>query len=173
MSCENCAVKASIERLRRNCRDCRRCGAVAGNGQVSLDAIHDGTTAQVLDVAPGVQTSYTFDPCDGIEPQPDENNQGEQTIQETLQTFVSCIARLPYDEAWRVAAVADTFRGMSRIEFEIAVHLIRGGDLVSYTRANGLTRQTAHARFKTFFRAHPIFRSIISTRARAGKAGAA
>lgn len=169
MSCEDCAIKGAIERLRQNCRDCRRCDAIAGNGQISLDAIRDGTAEQILDVVPDFQTSYMFEPY-GDEPQPDEQDRDAQPIRDVLRTFVSCIAQLPYTELWRIPAVADTFRGMTFGDFEIAAHLIRGGDLASYAHEYGLTRQTAHARFKSFFRSHPLFRSIKPRPAR-GKRG--
>ena len=63
------------------------------------------------------------------------------------------------------------FRGLTRQEFGIVAHLLNGGTMTGYAEANGLTKQTAFARIKALFRAHPAFRAIANGGLTHGKGG--
>lgn len=165
MTCAKCRHSREIARLvdeqarlRGICSKCRLGEDIAGDGSVSLDAIHDGTLGRVAAVAPGHATSCTFDPGE-IGEQRQEPDEGTRA-RDALTTLLACVAALPYDQVSRLAAVAEVFRGLTRPEFGIVSHLLNGGTLVGYAEANGLTRQTAFARIKALFKARPAFRAI-------------
>ena len=105
MTCHNCRHNREIERLREICSKCRLGEEVAGDGSVSLDAIHDGTVDRVAKVAPNHPTAYTPDPCKIDEPQP-EPDEATRT-RDTLTTLLACVAALPYEQVGRLAILAD------------------------------------------------------------------
>lgn len=156
-------------RLREVCSKCRLGEGVAGGGGVSLDRVRDGTLGRVAAVAPGHRAFHVFDPgeIDERRPEPDEGTRAR----EALSTLLSCVAALPYGHVSRLAAVADEFRGLTRQEFGIVAHLLDGGTMTGYAEANGLSKQTAFARIKALFEAHPVFRSIANGRLTRGRGG--
>lgn len=178
MTCARCRHSREIARLaeeqarlRDICSKCRLGDGIAGDGSVSLDAIHDGTLARVASVSPERSTAYTFDPGEI-----DERMQGPDDgtrAKDALATILACVATLPYDHVARLAKVADVFRGLTRQEFGIVAHLLNGGTLIGYAEANGLSKQTAFARIKALFRARPVFRSIANGGLTHGKGGRA
>ena len=155
-------------RLREICSKCRLGDEIAGDGSVSLDAIHDGTLGRVARVDPTHKTSYTFDPGEiDEEPRPDPNTR----THDALATILSCVAALQYEQITRLAKVADVFANLTRPEFEIVAHLLNGGTMIGYAEAHGLTKQTAFARIKALFKAHPIFKAIANGGLTHGKGG--
>ena len=178
MTCTKCRHSREIARLaeeqarlREVCSKCRLGEDVAGDGSVSLDAIHDGTLSRVASVSPERATSCTFDPGEI-----DERGKGpdkDTRTEDTLATLLSCAASLPYEHVTRLARVADVFRGLTRQEFGIVSHFLNGGTLIGYAEANGLSKQTAFARIKALFKARPVFRSIANGGLTHGKGGRA
>ena len=158
MTCHNCRHNREIARLREICSKCRLGEEIAGDGSVSLDAIHDGTVDRVAKVAPNHQTSYTPDPGEIDEPkrEPDEATR----TRETLTTLLACVAAMPYEQVGRLAILADIFKTLTRQEFEIVAHFLNGGTMTTYAEAYGLTKQTAFARIKELFATRPIFKAI-------------
>ena len=151
-------------RLRDICSKCTLSEKLPGDGSVSLDNILDGTADRIAKVAPNHKTSYTYDPGEIDEPQePDAKTQ----TRDTLQTLLACVAALPYEQLTRLVQIADTFRTLTRRQFEIVAHLLNGGTVTDYAKANGLSKQTASARMKALFKAHPVFQSI--SRGKCGK----
>ena len=178
MTCSKCRHSREIARLaeeqarlRDICSKCRLGEGVAGDGSVSLDAIHDGTLARVASVSPERATAYTFDPGDIDERMhgPDEDTRAK----DALATILSCVSSLPYEQVARLSKVAEAFRGLTRQEFGIVAHLLDGGTLIGYAEANGLSKQTAFARIKSLFNARPVFRSIANGGLTHGKGGRA
>ena len=176
MTCAKCRhnreiarLAAEQARLRDICSKCRLGEEVAGDGSVSLDAIHDGTLSRVASVSPERSTSYTFDPGEI-----DERIQGpdeETRTKDALATLLACVASMPYDQVARLAKVAEVFRGLTRQEFGIVSHLLNGGTMIGYAEAHGLTKQTAFARIKALFKARPIFKAIANGGMTHGKGG--
>ena len=146
--------------MREICSKCHLGEEIAGDGSVSLDAIHDGTVDRVAKVAPNHTTAYTPDPGEIDEPQREPD--AATRTRDTLTTLLACVAALPFDQVGRLAILADTFKTLTRTEFEIVAHLLNGGTMTTYADANGLTKQTAFARIKDLFRTHPVFRAIAS-----------
>lgn len=178
MTCTKCRHSREIARLvdeqtrlRGICSKCRLGEGIAGDGSVSLDALHDGTVGRVASVSPGHATSHTFDPGSIDEPR-QEPDEGTRT-RDTLATLLSCVAALPYDQVARLARVAEVFRGLTRQEFGIVSHLLNGGTLIGYAEAHGLSKQTAFARIKALFKARPVFRAIANGGLTHGKGGRA
>ncbi len=176
MTCAKCRHNREIARLvdeqarlRAICSKCRLGEDIAGDGSVSLDAVHDGTLGRVASVSPECATSCTFDPG-GIDEPPQGPDEGTRT-RDALATLLACVAALPYEQVARLAKVAEVFRGLTRREFGIVAHLLNGGTLVGYAEAHGLTRQTAFARIKALFRARPAFRSIANGGLTHGRGG--
>ena len=180
MTCAKCRHSREIARLaeeqarlREVCSKCRLGEEIAGDGSVSLDAIHDGTLDRVASVSPERSTAYTFDPGEI-----DERMQGpdeDTRTKDALATLLSCVASLPYEQVARLAKVAEVFRGLTRQEFGIVAHLLNGGTLIGYADAHGLSKQTAFARIKALFKARPLFRSIANgglTKGRGGRVAA-
>ena len=169
MTCHNCRHNREIERLREICSKCRLGEEVAGDGSVSLDAIHDGTIDRVAKVAPNHPTSYTYDPGEIDEPrqEPDPATRAR----DALTTLLACVAALPYEQVAKLSKVAGVFQTLTRPEFEIVAHLLNGGTMISYAEANGLTKQTAFARIKALFKARPVFRAIANGGLMRGKGG--
>lgn len=162
MTCTRCKHNREIARLaeeqarlRGICSQCHLGEGVAGGGRVSLDAIHDGAVARIVKAAPN---HTPFDPGEIDEP-PREPDAETQT-RDTLQTLLACVAAMPYEQVSRLVQVADTFKTLTRRQFEIVAHLLNGGTIIGYAEAHGLTKQTASARVKALFKAHPIFRAI-------------
>lgn len=162
MTCTRCKHNREIARLaeeqarlRGICSQCHLGEGVAGGGRVSLDAIHDGAVARIAKAAPN---HTPFDPGEIDEP-PREPDAETQT-RDTLQTLLACVAALPYEQVTRLVQIADTFRTLNRRQFEIVAHLLNGGTVIGYAEAHGLTKQTASARMKALFKAHPVFQSI-------------
>ena len=176
MTCAKCRhnreiarLAAEQARLRDICSKCRLGEEIAGDGSVSLDAIHDGTLSRVASVSPERSTSYTFDPGEI-----DERIQGpdeETRTKDALATLLACVASMPYDQVARLAKVAEVFRGLTRQEFGIVSHLLNGGTMIGYAEAHGLTKQTAFARIKALFKARPIFKAIANGGMTHGKGG--
>ena len=176
MTCTKCRHSREIARLaeeqarlRDICSKCRLGEDIAGDGSVSLDAIHDGTLSRVASVSPERSTSYTFEPGEI-----DERMQGqdeEKRTKDALATLLACVATLPYEQVSRLAKVAEVFRGLTRQEFGIVAHLLNGGTLIGYAEANGLSKQTAFARIKALFKSRPVFRSIANGGMTHGKGG--
>lgn len=160
---------AEQARLREICSKCRLGEEVAGDGSISLDSIHDGTIGRVAKVSPECAASCTFDPGEIDEPRPvpDEVARAD----DALATLLACVAALPYEQIARLAKVADVFRSLTRQEFGIVAHLLNGGTMTGYAEANGLTKQTAFARIKALFKAHPAFRAIANGGLTHGKGG--
>ena len=165
MTCTKCKHTREIARLaeeqarlREICSKCRLGEDLAGDGSVSLDAIHDGTVDRVANVAPNHPTSYTFDP--GTIDEPQKEPDAEARTNDALTTLLACVASLPYEQVVRLAKVADVFQTLTRPEFEIVAHFLNGGTMIGYAEAYGLSKQTAFARIKTLFTDHPIFRAI-------------
>ena len=169
MTCHKCRHNREIARLREICSKCRLGEDLAGDGSISLDAIHDGTVGRVAEVAPNHPTSYTYDPGEIDEPR--QELTAETRMNDALTTLLACVAALPYEQVARLAKVADVFRTLTRPEFEIVAHLLNGGTMTSYARAKGLTKQTAFARIKALFKAHPVFRAIANGGLGQGKGG--
>ena len=165
MTCHKCRHNREIARLaeeqarlREICSKCRLGEDLAGDGSVSLDTINEGTIDRVLDVSPNYSTFCTFDPGEIDEP---ATEQDEMTrARDALTTLLSCVAALPYDHVAKLAAVADTFRVLTRTEFEIVAFFLNGGTMTEYAAEYGLTTQTAFARVKSLFKAHPPLRAI-------------
>lgn len=156
-------------RLRETCSKCTLGESVAGDGSISLDHIHDGTADKILKIAPGYSTTYTFDP--GEIGEPPQEPDPETKTRETLQTLLACVAELPYEHVSRLAKIADVFKDLSPLQFEIVAHLLNGGTAIGYARAHGLTKQTAFARIKTLFKTHPIFKAIANGKLLHGTGG--
>ena len=178
MTCTKCRHNREIARLaeeqarlREVCSKCRLGEDIAGDGSVSLDAIHDGTLARVASVSPERSTSYTFDPGE-IDERMQGQDDGTRT-KDALATILSCVAAMPYDQVARLASVAEVFRGLTRQEFGIVAHLLNGGTLIGYAEAHGLSKQTAFARIKALFKSRPVFRSIANGGLTKGKGGRA
>lgn len=176
MTCTKCRHNREIAqlvkeqtRLREICSKCRLGQEVAGDGSISLDTIHDGTLDRVAKVAPGHSTSYTFDP--GTIDEPQKEPDAETRTRNALQTMLACVAALPYEQVTRLAQVGDIFKTLTRQEFEIVAHLLNGGTMIAYADAHGLTKQTAFARIKALFKAHPVFRAIANGGLTHGKGG--
>ena len=180
MTCAKCRHSREIARLaeeqarlREVCSKCRLGDGIAGDGSVSLDAIHDGTLARVASVSPERSTAYTFDPGD-IDERMQGPDDGTRT-KDALATLLACVASLPYEQVSRLSKVAEVFRGLTRQEFGIVSHLLNGGTLIGYAEAHGLSKQTAFARIKALFKARPVFRAIANgglTRGKGGRAAA-
>lgn len=176
MTCTKCKHKREItrllqeeERLREICSKCTLSEDIAGDGSISLDHIHDGTADRILKVAPGYSAYYTWDP--GEIDEPPQEPDPETKTRETLQTLLACVAELPYEHVARLAQVADIFKTLTRSEFEIVAHLLNGGTMIGYAEAHGLTKQTAFARIKALFKAHPIFKSVANGGLLQGRGG--
>lgn len=177
MTCTKCRHNREIARLvaeqtrlREICSKCSLGEGIAGDDSVSLDAIHDGTVGRVAKVAPNSRTFSTFDPGEIDEQQRQGMDAGTRT-DDALATLLSCVAALPYEQVARLAIIADTFRTLTRPEFEIVAHLLNGGTMIGYAEAHGLTKQTAFARIKALFKARPIFKAIANGRLTHGKGG--
>lgn len=86
--------EAERARLAAICSKCHLGEHLPGDGNISLDAIHDGTVEKIADVAPNFATAYTFDPgeIDGDEPEAARptNLPGadEDTLRQLLATAV-------------------------------------------------------------------------------------
>ena len=178
MTCAKCRHNREIARLageqarlRDICSKCRLGEEIAGDGSVSLDAIHDGTLSRVASVSPERSTAYTFDPCE-TEERMQEPDEGTRT-KDALATLLACVAALPYEHVARLAKVAEVFRGLTRQEFGIVAHLLNGGTLIGYAESNGISKQTAFARIKALFKSRPVFRSIANGGLTRGKGGRA
>ena len=180
MTCTKCRHSREIARLaeeqarlRDICSKCRLGEDIAGDGSVSLDAIHDGTLDRVASVSPERSTAYTFDPGEI-----DERMQGQDEgarAKDALATILACVASMPYEQVACLSKVAEVFRGLTRQEFGIVSHLLNGGTLIGYAEANGLSKQTAFARIKALFKSRPVFRSIANgglTHGNGGRAAA-
>lgn len=171
MTCTRCKHNREIARLaeeqarlRGICSQCHLGEGVAGGGRVSLDTVHDGVIGRMGKVTPNHAPFHTYDPGEIDEPQePDAKTQ----TRDTLQTLLACVAALPYEQLTRLVQIADTFRTLTRRQFEIVAHLLNGGTVTDYAKANGLSKQTASARMKALFKAHPVFLSI--SRGKCGK----
>ena len=178
MTCTKCRHSREIARLaeeqarlRDICSKCRLGEDIAGDGSVSLDAIHDGTLDRVASVSPERSTAYTFDPGEI-----DERMQGQDEgarAKDALATILACVASMPYEQVACLSKVAEVFRGLTRQEFGIVSHLLNGGTLIGYAEANGLSKQTAFARIKALFKSRPVFRSIANGGLTRGKGGRA
>ena len=178
MTCAKCRHSREIARLadeqarlREVCSKCRLGEEIAGDGSVSLDAIHDGTLARVASVSPERSIAYTFDPGE-IDERLKGPDDGTRT-KDALATILACVASMPYEQVARLAKVAEVFRGLTRQEFGIIAHLLNGGTLIGYAEANGLSKQTAFARIKALFKARPVPRSIANGGLTKGKGGRA
>lgn len=176
MTCTKCKHNREIARLaeeqarlREICSKCRLGEEIAGDGSVSLDAIHDGTVDRVAKVAPNHPTSYTFDP--GTIDEPQKEPDAEARTNDALTTLLACVASLPYEQVVRLAKVADVFQTLTRPEFEIVAHLLNGGTMIEYAAAHGLTKQTAFARIKALFKSRPVFKAIANGGLTHGKGG--
>ena len=176
MTCTKCKHTREIARLaeeqarlREICSKCRLGEDLAGDGSVSLDAIHDGTVDRVAKVAPNHPTSYTYDPGEIDEPRREPD--AETRANDALTTLLACVAALPYEQVARLAKVADVFQNLTRPEFEIVAHFLNGGTMIGYAEAHGLTKQTAFARIKALFKARPIFKAIANGGLTHGKGG--
>lgn len=176
MTCTKCKHNREIARLaeeqarlREICSKCRLGEEIAGDGSVSLDAIHDGTVDRVAKVAPNHHTSYTFDP--GTIDEPQKEPDAEARTNDALTTLLACVASLPYEQVVRLAKVADVFQTLTRPEFEIVAHLLNGGTMIEYATAHGLTKQTAFARIKALFKSRPVFKAIANGGLTHGKGG--
>ena len=176
MTCTKCRHSREIARLaeeqarlRDICSKCRLGEDIAGDGSVSLDAIHDGTVGRIAKVAPNHTASCTCDPGDIDERMhgPDEGAMAK----DALATILSCVSSIPYEQVARLSKVAEAFRGLTRQEFGIVAHLLDGGTLIGYAEANGLSKQTAFARIKALFKSRPVFRSIANGGMTHGKGG--
>lgn len=176
MTCGRCRhgrevarLVAERERLCAICSKCRLGEGIAGDGSLSLDAIHDGTAGRIACVAPNHAAFHVFDPgvIDGPPPEPDAGTRAR----DALATLLACVAALPFEHVSRLAAVADVFKCLTSMEFGIVAHLLNGGTLSGYAEANGLTRQTAFARIKALFKAHPAFKAIANGGLTRGKGG--
>lgn len=176
MTCTKCKHTREIARLaeeqarlREICSKCRLGEDLAGDGSVSLDAIHDGTVDRVANVATNHPTSYTYDPGEIDEPRREPD--AETRANDALTTLLACVAALPYEQVARLAKVADVFQNLTRPEFEIVAHFLNGGTMIGYAEAHGLTKQTAFARIKALFKARPIFKAIANGGLTHGKGG--
>lgn len=155
--------------MREICSKCRLGEDLAGDGSVSLDAIHDGTVDRVANVAPNHPTSYTYDHGESDEPRREPD--AETRANDALTTLLACVAALPYEQVARLAKVAALFQNLTRQEFEIVAHFLNGGTMIGYAESHGLTKQTAFARIKALFKAHPIFKAIANGGLTHGKGG--
>ena len=178
MTCTKCRHSREIARLaeeqarlRDICSKCRLGEEIAGDGSVSLDAIHDGTLTRVASVSPERSTAYTFDPGE-IDERLKGPEEGTRT-KDALATILACVASMPYDQVARLSKVAEVFRGLTRQEFGIVSHLLNGGTLIGYAESNGISKQTAFARIKALFKSRPVFRSIANGGLTKGKGGRA
>ena len=176
MTCHKCRHSREIAQLaekqaqlREICAKCRLGEDLAGDGSLSLDTIHDGAVERVVPVAPNHKTAYTFDPGELDEPR-QEPDAATRAL-DALTTLLACVAALPYEQVARLATIADTFRTLTRTEFEIVAYLLNGGTMTEYADEYGLTTQTAFARIKALFKAHPVFRAIASGNLGRGKGG--
>lgn len=176
MTCTKCKHNREIARLaeeqarlREICSKCRLGEDLAGDGSVSLDAIHDGTVDRVAKVAPNHPTSYTYDPGEIDEPRREPD--AETRANDALTTLLACVAALPYEQVARLFNVAEVFQTLTRPEFEIVAHFLNGGTMIGYAEAHGLTKQTAFARIKALFKARPIFKAIANGRLTHGNGG--
>ena len=176
MTCAKCRHSREIARLaeeqarlREVCSKCRLGEEIAGDGSVSLDAIHDGTVGRIANVAPNHKASCTCDPGE-IDEQLQEPD-AETRANDALTTLLACVAALPYEQVARLAKVADVFKTLTRPEFEIVAHFLNGGTMIGYAEAHGLTKQTAFARIKALFKDRPIFKAIANGGMTHGKGG--
>lgn len=177
MTCTKCKYSREIARLaeqqarlRDICSQCNLGEEVAGDGSISLDTIQDGTIGRVVKVAPNFTPYHTYDPGE-IDDRQGHEPDAETRTRDTLQTMLACVAALPYEQVTRLAQVADIFKTLTRQEFEIVAHLLNGGTMIAYADAHGLTKQTAFARIKALFKAHPVFRAIANGGLTHGKGG--
>jgi hypothetical protein len=176
MTCHKCKHSREIARLaeeqarlRKICTKCRLGKDVAGDGSLSLDAVHDGTIGRVAKVAPNHPTAYTFDP--GKIDEPRQEPDAETLARDALHTLLACVASLPFETVAQLVQISDTFKVLTRQEFEIVAHFLNGGTMIGYAEAHGLTKQTAFARIKALFKAHPTFLVIANGGLGRGKGG--
>ena len=174
MTCHNCRHNREIARLREICSKCRLCEEIAGDGSVSLDAIHDGTVGRVAKVDPNHQTSYTFNPDEIDEPRHDPD--AKTRTQDALHTLLACFSELDYETVSKLfnsifSVKTGEQKFFSKEEFEIVAHLMGGGTMISYAEAHGLTKQTAHSRIKELFKNRPLFENIANGGLLQGKGG--
>ena len=175
MTCHNCRHNREIERLREICSKCRLGKEVAGDGSVSLDAIHDGTVDRVAKVAPNHRTAYTFDPGTIDEPADAETSERDKTW-DAMTTLLACIAAIPFEDFKRLMeyffpAKSGKIEFLTKTEFQILAHLLNGGTMIEYAEADEETKQTAFARIKSLFNSRPIFRAIANGGLTRGKGG--
>jgi hypothetical protein len=178
MTCGKCKYNREIarlldsqKRLREICSKCHLGETIAGDNSVSLDNIADGTAGRVVDVVPTARTCHTIDhELDRID-EPDEEISAEKKTMDALTTLLACVAAIPYEQLGRLVRVAKVFETLDRTDFEIVSHLLNGGTMISYAQTHGLTKQTAFARIKNLFKAHPIFRTIANGNLTHGKGG--
>ena len=181
MTCTKCKHNREIARLaeeqarlREICSKCRLGEDLAGDGSVSLDAIHDGTVDRVAKVAPNHPTSYTYDPGEIDEAQRDPDP--ETRTKDALTTLLACLAQIDYKTFSTLfeaifTAKSGKVKAFSQEEFGIFAHLLNGGTMIDYAEAHGMTKQTSFARIKALFNSRPVFRAIANGGLTHGKGG--
>lgn len=181
MTCHKCRHNREIAqlaeeqaRLREICSKCRLGEDISGGGSLSLDTISDGAVGRVAQVVPNAQTSYTFDPGEIDEQQPESGD--EKRPRDALHTILACLGEIDYETFVKLfeaifTAKSGKVEAISREEFGIFAYMLNGGTMTDYAEAHGLTKQTSFARIKTLFNARPVFRAIASGRLTQGTGG--
>lgn len=163
MTCHRCQHNAEIARLREICSKCELGDRCAVSGTFSLDAMTDGgidDPRMRAKRAAGLRSSATFDP-DAIDaPAADDDASREEDDRDAFTALLADLSAVRYERVHDLATLVRAFEGLDRMEFELVQHFLNGGTMASYARANGLSKQTAHARCKALFRRRPVFRSI-------------
>ncbi len=161
MTCHRCQHNAEIERLRAICSKCELGDKCAVSGTFSLDAMTDGwidDPRMRAKRAAGLRSSADFDPCAIDEPAAGASR--DDMDRDAFTALLADLSAVRYERVHDLATLVRAFEGLDRMEFGLVRHFLNGGTMSSYARANGLSKQTAHARCKALFRRRPVFRSI-------------
>ena len=155
--------EAERARLAAICSQCTLSKEVAGDGSVSLDAIHDGTAGRILDVAPNVATTYTFDPgeIDGDAPAPERPTNLPGADEDTLRQLLATVV------------------GLDPLQIVVALHAVRRSgktaaqavrDFAAEVRAykEAATKATFHAKWKRILGKIPELAAIRAATERRG-----
>ena len=156
MTCHRCPHNTEIARLREICSKCRLGEGLAGDRSISLDAILDSTESRILDVAPNVETVYTFDPGEIDEPKREKVNCATRFSEETEEA----LKRLLY-----------SFAALSPEVLKILHGLLNGLTLAEIARREGISKQLMQYRYKKALKIAPWLAVLRGGRDTGGKLG--
>ena len=150
-------------RLAAICSQCTLSEGLPGDRSISLDTIHDGTDGRILDVAPNVATTYTFDPgeIDGDAPEPERPTNLPGADEDTLRQLLATVV------------------GLDPLQVVVALHAVRRSgktaaqavrDFAAEVRAykEAATKATFHAKWKRILGTIPELAAIRAATERRG-----